>query len=211
MSLTLVIGDKNFSTWSLRPWLVLKQAQIPFREELIRLHRPETKAQVSARSPSGKLPALHDGDLKIWDSLSICEYLAERFPEKRLWPDGVAARALARSITAEMHAGFQNLRSHCSLPAGPQPEAFVSPAEVQQDLTRIEALWSDARARFGKGGRFLFGEFTIADAFYAPVVARVYTFGLKLGAGAREYCDMIWSLPAMQEWIAAARAEAAAA
>jgi glutathione S-transferase len=211
MSLTLVIGNKNFATWSLRPWLVLKQARIPFREELIRHTRPESKAQILAHSPSGKVPALHDGDLKIWDSLSICEYLAERFPEKKLWPNGVAARALARSITAEMHAGFQNLRTHCSLPAGPEARNFVAPPEVEQDVARLDAMWRDARSRFGKGGPFLFGEFTIADAFYAPVVARVRTFGLKLGTEAREYCDVIWSLPAMQEWVAAAQAEAAAA
>jgi glutathione S-transferase len=209
MPITLVIGAKNFSTWSLRPWLVLKQARIPFREQLIHHTRPESKAQLLALSPSGKVPALHDGDLKVWDSLSICEYLAERFPEKKLWPDGVAARAIARSITAEMHAGFQNLRTHCSLPVASPPKVFAPPAEVQQDLKRIEALWGDARARFGKGGPFLFGEFTIADAFYAPIVARVRIFGLKLGAEAREYCDTIWSLPAMQEWVAAAEAEAA--
>jgi glutathione S-transferase len=211
MSLTLVIGNKNFSTWSLRPWLVLKQARIPFREILIRQYQPNTKAQVLAHSPSGKVPVLRDGDLVIWDSLSICEYLAERFPERQLWPKEVAARAIARSITAEMHAGFQNLRTHCSMPAGPEARNFVPPPEVLQDVARLDATWSDARARFGKGGPFLFGEFTIADAFYAPVVARVHAFGLKLGAEARAYCDTIWSLPALQEWVAAAQAEAAAA
>jgi len=207
MSLTLVIADKNISVWPMRTWFALKQSGVPFREELIRLRRPDTATKLLARSPAGRVPVLIDGDVTIWDSLAICEYAAERFPEHRLWPEDRAARALARSITAEMHTSFHGLRAACSFQITLETKGFIPPPEAVRDLERIENLWADARARFGKGGPFLFGHFTIADAFYAPVVGRILIYKLKVSAEARAYCDMIWSLPAIKEWIAGARAE----
>lgn len=205
--LTLVIGNKNYSSWSLRPWLALKQAGIPFAEVRIALYTPESKQQILAWSPSGKVPALRDGDLVVWDSLAICEYLAERFPDTGLWPAQREARAVARSACAEMHSGFPELRSRMSMNLRRAfPGQGMTP-EVARDIGRIDQIWQDCRSRFGAGGDFLFGAFTVADAFYAPVVLRFQTYGVALGPVAQAYSDAVLALPALQQWVAEARAE----
>ena len=186
MPLTLVIGSKRFSSWSLRPWLALKAAGLPFDEVEIPLRQPDTKTRLRAVSPSGKVPLLCDGDLVVWDSLAICEHVAERAPAAGLWPDDSAARAVARAVSAEMHAGFPVLRQTCPMDLSlDQPLAEIGP-DLAAELDRLDALWSDCRARFGAGGPFLFGRFTIADAMYAPVVTRVTTYHQPLGAAARD-------------------------
>ena len=203
-NMTLVIGTKRFSSWSLRPWLAAKMAGAEFDEVLIALRQPETKAEILKHSPSGKVPCLIHGGLAVWDSLAICEYLAELHPT--LWPEGREARAVARSVSAEMHSGFPNLRNVCSMDIGAVTPLAEVPPEVQAEVDRIQALWADCRARFGAkaGGPFLFGRFSIADAMYAPVVSRFTTFAIKMDAVSQTYCDAIWSLPAMQEWKQAA-------
>ena len=202
---TLVIGNKNYSSWSLRPWLAMKVAGIPFAEHRIPLYGPGSKAQILAYSPAGKVPCLADGDLRVWDSLSICEYLAEKHPG--LWPQDPAARALARSVSAEMHSGFANLRAKMSMNIRKRYPGLGRTPESLADVARIVSLWSDCRARYGKGGRFLFGAFSIADAMYAPVVLRFRTYEVELPADCRAYSDAVLALPAMQDWIAAAMAE----
>ena len=205
--LTLVIGNKNYSSWSLRPWLVLRQAGIPFREGRVPLYTPESLAELRRWSPSGLVPLLQDGGLKVWDSLAICEYLHERFPEHRLWPADGAARAVARSVSAEMHAGFGALRQAMVMNINRRyPDKGRTP-ECLQDVARILALWTDCRARFGAGGDFLFGGFSIADAMYAPVALRFRTYAVPLEGAARAYADALLALPALQEWVAAAEAE----
>ena len=205
--LTLIIGNKNYSSWSLRPWLLLKQAGIPFVERRIPLRSAEWSAQISRLSPSGKVPALQHGSIQAWDSLAICEYIAEQYPDKQLWPGDRAARAEARSISAEMHAGFQALRQNMfmnirrSMPGGGRaPEALA-------DVERIVAIWNGCRRRYASGGPFLFGHFTIADAMYAPIPLRFQTWGVSVEGLAGEYARTLLALPAMQEWIAAAGAE----
>ena len=202
---TLVIGNKNYSSWSLRPWLAMKVAGIPFAEHRIPLYGPGSKAQILAYSPAGKVPCLADGDLRVWDSLSICEYLAEKHPG--LWPQDPAARALARSVSAEMHSGFANLRAKMSMNIRKRYPGLGRTPESMADVARIVSLWSDCRARYGKGGRFLFGAVSIADAMYAPVVLRFRTYEVELPADCRAYSDAVLALPAMQDWIAAAMAE----
>jgi glutathione S-transferase len=206
--LTLVIGNKNYSSWSLRPWLVMRQAGIPFEEVRIPLYRPESAAALAAWSPAGKVPVLHDGDIRVWDSLAICETLNERFPDKQLWPADAAARAVARSVSAEMHAGFDALRQNMVMNIrGRYPGKGRTP-ECLQDIERILAIWTDCRARFGGGGDFLFGRFGIADAMVAPVVLRFQTYGVALEGAARDYADAMLALPALQAWVKDAVAEA---
>jgi glutathione S-transferase len=205
--LTLVIGNKNYSSWSLRPWLVLRHLGIPFDEIRVPLYRPDTAAALSPLSPSMLVPVLHDGDLRVWDSLAICEYLYERFPEHRLWPLDPAARAVARSVSAEMHSGFTGLRqAMCMNIRGHYPEQGRTP-QSEKDIARILAIWNDCRSRFGAVGEYLFGPFTIADAMYAPVVLRFRTYAVGLDGAARDYADTILALPALQAWIADAKAE----
>jgi len=202
----LVIASKDVSSWSLRPWLMVKQAQIPFKETLIPLYQPRTREKILAYSASGKLPLLIHNELSIWDSLAIMEYLAESFPDKHLWPEERAARAYARSISAEMHSGFLPLRTHLSmnvLESFPRPELNN---ETENDVKRIESIWTDALRR--SGGPFLYGSrFTIADAMYAPVVTRFRTYSIELNGAARDYADRIFALPHLQEWIAGARSD----
>lgn len=204
---TIILGNKNYSSWSLRPWLVLKHCDTPFEERVIPLDQPDTAAAIARHSPSGRVPALNHGELVIWDSLAICEYLNEQFPRAQLWPKDAAARATARSVSAEMHSGFTALRTTMpmkireSLPTPPMTD------ELKKDIDRIFALWTDCRARFGRGGPFLFGAFSIADAMFAPVVTRFRTYGVKLSGAVAEVADAIWNERAMQEWIAAARDE----
>lgn len=202
--MTLVLGTKRYSTWSLRPWLAARMAGVAFDEVVITLRQPETKAEILKHSPSGKVPCLIHGALTLWDSLAICEYLAELHPA--LWPEGREARAVARSVAAEMHSGFPNLRNACSMDMGAETPMAEVPPDVLAEVERIRAVWADCRARFGAkaGGPFLFGRFSIADAMYAPVVSRFTTYALPQDDVSRAYCAAIWSLPAMQEWKRAA-------
>jgi glutathione S-transferase len=205
--LTLVIGNKNYSSWSLRPWLVLKQFGIPFTEIRIPLYGSDTKENILRHSPAGKVPVLHDGNITVWDSLAICEYLAEHFPQQLLWPAHPAARALARAICAEMHTGFADMRQHMTMNIrGHFPSKGMTP-EVAQDIERIQAIWRDCRAGFGAGGPYLFGAFSIADAFFAPVVLRFVTYAPALEKPTHAYMEALLELPALQEWITAAKAE----
>ncbi|MBL1175967.1 glutathione S-transferase family protein [Pantanalinema sp. GBBB05] len=205
--LTLIIGNKNYSSWSLRPWLAMRQVGLEFQEIRIPLDTPKTASQLRQYSPAGKVPVLHDGSLIIWDSLAILEHLVERFSELHWLPVDPAARATARSISAEMHASFVNLRQNMPMNCRASlPGKGMAPG-VQADIDRITTIWRDCRQRFGRGGDFLFGAFTIADAMYAPVVSRFTTYGVTLDPICQAYADAIWALPAMQDWLAAAQAE----
>jgi len=209
--LTLIIGDKNLSSWSLRPWLILKQAGIAFSERLVRLDRPETKAEIAAISPSGRVPCLVDGQTAIWDSLAIAEYLAEQFPEKGLWPSDAKARAIARSISAEMHSGFSALRTLWPMNFSREGMRHLTYG-IDGDIRRVAEIWESCRRDFGRrsasGGPFLFGDFSIADAMYAPVVSRFQTYGpIAIPPIAEEWRAMMWALPAMREWGVGAKAE----
>lgn len=204
----LVIGDKSFSSWSLRPWLLLKVAGIPFVEHAVRLRQPDTRDQILKFSPSGKVPFLKGEGVEIWDSLAICEYVAELLPEQALWPRDRLLRARARSITAEMHAGFPDMRNELSmdiLKTVPTPDLSEG---ARRDVARVQEIWRDARAA-ATGGPFLFGSFTVADAFYAPVVTRFVTYGIAMDPVIRAYADAILALPAMAEWRAGAERETA--
>jgi len=209
---TLTIGSKNTSSWSLRPWLAMKMANLPFEEVLIRLRTPETKAQIQPLSPSGKVPALkiEEGGASwtVWDSLAICETLAERHREACLWPEAPAARAHARSIAAEMHSGFPELRKALSMEIAARHPTPALDDQVQADIGRITAIWTGALEAQGRLGGFLFGRFSIADAFFAPVVTRFETYGIHLPAVAQAYAQRVLALPPMREWSAAAKAEA---
>lgn len=205
--MTLVIGNKNYSSWSLRAWLALRQAGIAFDEVRVALFEDGYKAQIERHSPGGKVPALVADGVRVWESLAICEYVAERNPEKQLWPVDAAARAHARSLCAEMHAGFSALRDAMPMNIrSSHPGKGLTP-EVRRDIARITAIWEQCRADYGRGGALLFGHFTAADAFYAPVVTRFETYAVELPPVARAYADAVLRLPAMQEWIAAARRE----
>jgi glutathione S-transferase len=206
-TLTLVIGNKNYSSWSMRPWLLLRQAGIPFDEVRIPLYVPGSEIDLAQWSPSGKVPALHEGDIRVWDSLAICEYLAERFPEYELWPADATARAVARSVSAEMHAGFGALREHMSMNIRARYPGQGRTPDCLADIERILAIWTDCRARFGGGGDFLFGRFGIADAMFAPVVLRFETYGVALEGAARAYAETILALPPLQAWVNDAMAE----
>ena len=207
MSLTLVIGNKNYSSWSLRPWIALKAANIPFEEILIPLYLPGSSEQILKYSPAGKVPILIDGDDVVWESLAILEHLADRFPGANLWPSDTRARSFARCAATEMHGGFQALRQHCTMNMWLPLRERALPPEVFDNVKRIETLWAECRARFGKGGPFLFGTFGNADAMYAPVVSRFHTYGLPVGPGTRAYMDAVMALPAWQEWHDAAMKE----
>lgn len=207
-ALVLYVGDKNLSSWSLRPWLAMTHAGIPFTERVIRLDRPQTKAELADISPSLRVPCLLDETLTIWDSLSICEYLAEKFPEKKLWPDDLAARATARSVSAEMHSGFAGLRTLWPMHFAREGMRHTTHG-IQDDIARIAEIWESYRRDFGNSGDFLFGRFSIADAMFAPVVSRFVTYGpVPLPDRAAKWRDMMWSLPAMKEWGKGAKAEA---
>lgn len=210
----LVIGNKNYSSWSLRPWVLMRQAGIAFDEIQIRFDAfaPDShfKRELAAHTPTGMVPVLIDSDLHVWDTLAIAEYLAERFPEHRLWPDEARARARARSVCAEMHAGFGSLRGHCPMNIEARlPEVGArllrEQPSVRADLERIVALWS---ALLGEhGGPLLFGRFTIADAYFAPVCSRMRSYGLPVPARIAEYVDAVFALPGMDAWVSDALAE----
>jgi glutathione S-transferase len=205
--ITIYLGNKNYSSWSLRPWLALKQTGAAFTEELIPLSEAATRSTILRYSPSGRVPALKHNGLTVWDSLAICEYLAEAFPKVHLWPKDKAARAVARAVSAEMHSGFAALRNHLPMNMRSSfPNRGVTP-DVQADINRVTAIWRDCRKRFGEGGPFLFGGFSNADAMYAPVVSRFRTYKVELEAEAQAYTDAVWALPALQEWLTAAKNE----
>lgn len=208
-NLIFYVGSKYTSTWGLRAWLALRHIGVPFEDNVIPLYQPDTRARIMAVSPSGQIPLLRHGDIVVWDSLAICEYLAETFPDARLWPEDPHARAAARSLSAEMHSGFQALRRNLSFAiAETRPTPELEPTAAAE-FARITSAWRDTRKRFGAGGPFLFGAFTIADAFYAPVASRFTTYGVTLEADTRAYVDAIWSLPGMRDWQEAARKELA--
>ena len=209
---TLVIGDKNYSSWSLRPWLAMKQAGIPFKEECVILRLPESKSEIFRHTPSGKVPALKTDVGVIWDSLAIVEYLAEQHPQAELWPEDRGTRAAARSVSAEMHSSFAALRNDMPMDLLSQIPAPALSDALEANIRRVVAIWMDTRERFGRGGPFLFGACTIADAMYAPVATRFRTYGLDLGrfgddGTAAAYVDTIYAMPAMEEWAEGARAE----
>jgi len=205
--LKLVIVNKAYSSWSLRPWILLAHFHIPFEEVVIRMDMPDTREKILAYSPTGKCPVLRDGAIEIWESLAIIEYLAEKYPEKAIWPRAKGARAHARAISNEMHAGFQALRNHC-------PTQFLRPVrkialnpDVEADVARIEAAWAHARATYGKGAPFLFGKFSAADAMFAPVVNRFHIYDIPVQPSTREYMDAVMALPAWKAWITDGEAE----
>lgn len=205
--LTLIIGNKNYSSWSLRPWLALKQAGLEFEEIRIPLYQPEASAKIRQYSPSGKVPALLHESVTVWDSLAILEYLAETFPAATWLPEDRSTRALARSISAEMHSGFQALRENMPMNCRARlPGHGMTPA-VQTDIDRITAIWRECRQQYGSQGDFLFGKFTIADAMYAPVVLRFITYDVAIDSVCSAYAAAIVALPAMQQWLEAAEAE----
>jgi glutathione S-transferase len=210
-AMELLIGDKLWSTWSLRAWLALKRTGQPFTETPIRLRRPESRAEAhAAGSPTGLVPVLKDGDVTVWDSLAICEYLADRFPDARLWPADAAARAAGRSASAEMHNGFPSLRGECPMDLGLKTRADLSEM-TSEEVRRIVALWSDLRARFGADGPFLLGAWSIADAFFTPVATRFRGYGIHLSdfgdlGAAGAYSEELLETPEFREWEAAALA-----
>ena len=205
--LTLIVGNKNYSSWSLRPFVALKQVGAPFDEVVVPLRHPDTSSRIGHYTPAGRVPVLRHGDITVWESLAICEYLAETFPAAELWPSDRAARAVARSLSTEMHAGFAALRQACPMNIRGEKGARTFEAAVTADIERVQAIWRDCRERFGDGGPFLFGKPGNADAMYAPVVTRFRTYGVKLDEVSAAYAEAVWSLPAMQEWIEAARKE----
>ncbi len=207
MTLRLIIGNKNYSSWSFRPWLAMKGAGIAFEETLIPLNAPDFKARLEAMSGAGKVPVLIDGDTHVWESLAILEYLAEKFPAAGLWPREPQARAHARAIASEMHAGFQVLRRDLPMNIWRPVKARPLDAAAVTDAARIDAIWSECRARFGAGGPYLYGTFGAADAMYAPVVWRFHTYGVEVGAAARTYMNALMTMPAWIEWREAARRE----
>ena len=215
MTYRLVIGNKNTSSWSLRPWLAMRHAGLSFGEVNINLRDTDAKAQILAQSPAGKVPALLKADRVIWDSLAILEFLAEAHPEAGFWPASRTARAVARSVSAEMHSGFQSLRQQCPMDFLARTPKTELADEVTADVHRIVALWLDCRRTFGAGGPFLFGTFSAADAMYAPVASRFRTYLPELtvygdDGTAQAYVEALFALPAMLQWEQEARSEIAA-
>jgi len=211
MTYTLIIGNKNLSSWSLRPYLALKAAKVAFEEVLVRLDQPETRATIASYSPAGKVPVLkitENGKTHlVWDSLAICETIAERHPEAKLWPQDPFARAEARSYAAEMHSAFVGIRQQLSMDFSrslPTPELSE---DTQKQIARITEAWDAALTRYD--GAFLFGHFSVADCMYGPVVSRFATYGIGLPASCEAYCARVMALPAMQEWMAGAKKEVA--
>ena len=205
--LQLIIGNKNYSSWSFRPWLAMKVAGIQFAETLISLEAADFKSRLMAMSDAGKVPVLLDGDTRVWESLAILEYLAEKFPAAGLWPGDRAARAHARAVASEMHAGFQALRRQLPMNVWRPVIQRQLEADAKADVARIDAIWNECRSRFGATGPFLYGAFGAADAMYAPVVWRFRTYAVEVSATARDYMHAVTALPAWSEWRDAARRE----
>jgi glutathione S-transferase len=204
MGLHLIIGNKNYSSWSLRPWLAMKVAGIAFEETVLPLDAPDFKARLATFGGAGKVPLLVDGAIRIWESLAILEYLAEKFPAAGLWPREPAARAHARAVAAEMHSGFSSLRSRLPMNVRRPVISRALDAAAIADVARIETIWAESRSRFGAGGPFLYGTFGAADAMYAPVVSRLHTYAVEVGTVARAYILALIDIPAWSEWRAAA-------
>ena len=204
--LKIVVGNKNYSSWSMRAWLALELTGAPYQEVVVPLDRPDTAERIRSFSPAGRVPVLLDGDLVVWDSLAIGEYLAEKFPSAGLWPESPEARAVARAVSAEMHSGFQALRS--SMPMNIKlHRPVVAPApDVAADLTRVRGIWRTQLDR-APAGDYLFGRFGLADAMFAPVVARLRTYGVALEGPEAAYADAVWRHPAVVKWVAGAREE----
>lgn len=205
--LTLFIGNKNYSSWSLRAWLPLKRLGLRFDEVTIPLRQNSTRQAIRQWSPSGMVPCLKHGELVVWDSIAICEYLAELKPDAGLWPTARAGRAHARSVSAEMHAGFQALRKHIPMNIRRRALGYPLTHEVTEQIDRIQRLWLDCGAWKEEEGPFLFGRFTIADAMYAPVATRFVTYGVPLRPEAQAYVDAIMAMPEMRDWAHAAEKE----
>jgi len=207
MEFTLYIGNKNYSSWSFRGWLAMRMTGAPFREVLFHLGDPASREKIRAVSPGGRVPALHHGELGIWDSLAIAEYLAETFPGRNLWPRDRAAHATARSMAAEMHSSFQNLRKNMPMNLRRSSPGVGHLPEVLDEVAHIARAWKGARTRFGAGGPYLFGAWSLADCFYAPVVGRLRTYAPPLEADAQAYVDAVWAQPDVRAWVEAALAE----
>ena len=206
MTLRLVIGNKNYSSWSMRPWLALRANDIPFEEMFIPLYTGAAdKQKILDVSRSGKVPILVDGDVTVWDSLAIIEYLAERFPDKRLWPEDPVRRAHARSVSAEMHSGFAALRNECGMNLHRPVRGIELSAEARANIARVQDIWADCRKR--SGGPFLFGAFGAADAMFAPVVHRLRTYAVAVSQETQAYMETMMALPAFAEWTKAGLAE----
>ena len=203
----LVVANKNYSSWSMRPWVLLRQAQIPFEEVQLKFDDDTRVVGIEKYSPAGKVPVLIVDGQPVWDSLAICETAAEMHPQKHLWPETPEARRVARSICAEMHSGFQALRSKMPMNIRSRHPGKGMTPESRKDIDRVVALWTECRERFGGEGNFLFGRFSIPDAFYAPVVMRFQTYAVKLPSVAQAYCEAVQALSAVREWVEAARRE----
>ena len=203
--LTLVIANRNYSSWSLRAWLLMKHVGVAFDEIVIALDRPDTREQIDRYGPSGRLPVLRHGELCVWDSLAICEYVAELTGKG--WPKAREARAVARSVCAEMHSGFTTLRSLWPMNARARNRRTAVTAALEADIERIDEIWNDCRGRFGGSGAWLFGEYTVADAMYAPVVLRFNTYCARISQAARWYMASVLEDMALQEWLQAAKQE----
>ncbi len=204
---TLIMGNKNYSSWSLRPWLVLKHLAIPFEEVVIPLYQEGSRNALSRYSPSGKVPVLKHGEHTVWDSLAICEYLSDVFPGRQLWPADPHARAYARSISAEMHSGFQSLRQNMPMNCRLSRPGYGRTPDIDRDIERIIAIWTERRKQFGARGAFLFGSFGIADAMYATVVTRFITYGVTLDGVVLDYVNTIMGLSSIKQWYDSARKE----
>ena len=204
----LIIGNKNYSSWSLRPWIAMRHAGIAFDEELVPLYEPGSREKVMQYSPTGTVPCLVDGDLTVWESLAILDYLADKFPGKKLWPDDLKARGHARAISSEMHAGFGALRQHCpmNMRRDRSNPRELTP-QVKANVERIDAIWSGTRARFGAGGPFLLGAFSNADAMYAPMVSRFASYAIPVSPASQSYMSAMMALPVWKEWEEAGRVE----
>lgn len=205
--LTLVIANKTYSSWSLRPWLAMTHFNVPFEEIVIPLHQDATSVEILKHSPAGKVPILHHGDITVWESLAILEYLADAFYDRVWWPTDPHAKAHARAIAAEMHAGFGAMRGAMNMNLSKVYPAHTWADDVNKDVQRVQAVWRDARGRFGSGGDFLFGDFSIVDAMYAPVVTRFKTYSIEMDDVSSRYADAVLGLPAMQKWTAEAAEE----
>ncbi len=207
MSYTLLIGNKNYSSWSLRPWLLLHAFGVPFTEQRHAFETPEFAAEITSRrqSPNARVPVLLDGDVTVWDSLAITEYLAER--HAGMWPAGAVARAHARCACAEMHSGFQAVRNWMPMNVRRSYPVATPRDDVQKDIDRVQALWTEARGKFGDTDSFLYGKFSAADAYFAPVVFRFNTYDVKQSPVVAEYVKAMLAHPSMQQWIADSKAE----
>ena len=205
--MTLCMGNKNYSSWSMRAWLALRQCGASFEEQVFDLAAPGVREAIRGQSPTGRVPVLYDGDLIIWDSLAIIEYAAERFPQAGLWPEDAAARAVARSVSAEMHSGFSSLRRHMPMNVRRSSPGKGWAEGVLEDIERITSIWRSCRSEYGGAGDYLFGPWSAADCMYAPVASRFATYGVELGETERAYSSAVFRHPFVEEWRAAAEAE----